>query len=642
MAQIPRELIDQVRNSVDIADVIGQYVQLRPAGKSLMGLCPFHDERTPSFSVDEQKQLFYCFSCHRGGNVFHFLEDLKNEGFMDALREVAAMSNIQLPTANQSQGHSSQPLDPQEKQKRELIRLHTSAMNLYHHILMNTPAGEPGRQYLQKRGMSRDLIEQFHIGFAPRERVLKAYFDQQKVDPQLMQASGLFTNGREGLTDRFVSRVMFPLLDRNGQPVGFSGRLLAKSDNLPKYLNSPETLIFQKSSTLFNLDQAKKLARKSGKIILFEGFMDVISAFGASVTNGVASMGTSLTGEQVNIIARLVSQVDICYDGDRPGQQAIERALKLFEDEADRPVTMRVVQLPAGVDPDEYVQQYGGAQFREYLEKNEETPVAFRLRYLRQGIDLGNQNERLNYLNAALAVIATVREPLERDMYLGQLAKEFSLDREALAAQLNELVASQPRRQPAPQQAGRPRYRQGNSKKYRERRHYSSKRRFSNQPAQVVVPGVQVTRLEAAEQMLMHAILHDPEAWATVVRYPDFHFVDDNYHEIYQVAAKAKAAHPDTELTVDVVMGRLTDQRLAALLSEIESRVGDQELNDQGISDCIKVITQQQPIEERIRRKQAELQEASAVHNDELESKLANELIDLYSQQQKLKTEENG
>lgn len=624
MAKISRELIDQVRHSVDIVDVIGQYVQLRPAGKSLMGLCPFHDERTPSFSVDEKKQLFYCFSCHRGGNVFHFLEDLKNEGFLDALREVAAMANIDLPAADNNASRQ-QVADPQAQRKQQLIEVHQLAMNLYHHILMNTPAGKPARQYLAKRGMSRELIEQFHIGFAPEKRVLKTFLADKKVDPQLMQQSGLFVNGQRGLSDRFSSRVMFPLLNSRGKPIAFSGRLLAKNANLPKYLNSPETLLFQKSTTLFNLDQAKSVVRKSGKLYLFEGFMDVISAFGANVHNGVASLGTSLTGEQVDMISRLTNQVDICYDGDRPGQQAIERALKLFEDESQRALQLRVVQLPAGIDPDEYVQQYGGEQFREYLQKNEETPAEFRLRYLRQGVDLSNQNERLNYLNAALNVIAGVAEPLARDMYVGQLATEFNLDRAALNQQLGELLASRPQQRPR----SAPKYRSANA----------ARQRVPQSPAPV---GIKLTRLELAEQLLLHTMLHDPEAWATVVRYSNFRFVTAAFQEIYQVAAKIKAAEPDKELTVDRVMGRLSDQRLAAQLSEVESRRGGEVLNDQGIADCLKVITQQQPIEDRIRQKKAELAEASAVHNDELESKLVNELIDLFSQREKLKTEEIG
>lgn len=627
---VPRELIDQVRNSVNIVDVIGQYVQLRPAGKSLMGLCPFHDERTPSFSVDVKKQLFYCFSCHRGGNVFHFLEDLKNECFMDALREVAAMANIDLPAATPQAGRPQQ-VDPQAELKQWLIDVHQLAADLYHHILMNTPAGESARQYLAQRGMSREMIEQFHIGFAPRQRVLKAFLDQRKVGPQVMQQSGLFVNGQEGITDRFASRVMFPLLDRHGRPIAFSGRLLAKNDRLPKYLNSPETLIFQKSTTLFNLDQAQKAARKAGKLILFEGFMDVISAFSANVHNGIASMGTSLTGEQVQIISRLTNQVDIVYDGDQPGQRAIERALKLFEDEATRPLQLRVVQLPVGIDPDEYVQQYGGAQFREYLQKNEETAVEFRLRYLRLGVDLSNQNERLNYLNAALGVIATVDDPLGRDMYIGQLANEFRLDRSALADQLSNLLATRPRR--TKRSAG------GNQRQRQQRG-----RRFNDQQPSVTAatPGIRISRLEAAEQLLLHAILNDPEAWATVVRYPGFRFVNGDYQAVYELTAKIKAAAPDTDLTADLVMGRLTDQRLAARLLEVESRNSGQLLNEQGITDCLKVITQQQPIEERIKQKQAELAQASAAHNDELASKLANELIDLFSQQQKLKTEEIG
>ncbi|MDU4240403.1 MAG: DNA primase, partial [Limosilactobacillus fermentum] len=330
MPQIPRETIDQLRNQVDIADVISQDIQLKKQGKNLMGHCPFHEDATPSFSVNEEKQYFYCFSCHRSGDVFSYLEQAHDLSFMEAVEQVATTAGVDLPReSNGPSGESASPNTP-------LYRLHEEASRLYHHVLVNTVAGQPALNYLTKRGLSRELIDQFNLGFAPargEEDLLVKYFTQKGIDYQLMRASGLFTEDQTGqLHDRFFDRVIYPIKNANGQPIAFSGRLLAKkaTENAPKYLNSPETPIFNKRRTLFNLDQAKKAARKEGHLTLFEGFMDVISAFGAGVRSGIASMGTSFTDEQVAVIARTTDKLTICYDGDAAGQNAINRALTML------------------------------------------------------------------------------------------------------------------------------------------------------------------------------------------------------------------------------------------------------------------------------------------------------------------------
>ena len=363
MARIPRAVIDEVRNSVDIVDVIGRYVQLKKAGKNFTGLCPFHNEQTPSFSVNAEKQYYHCFGCGRSGNVFQFLMDYQHINFVEAVAAVAKDAGISLPEQYvQSSNHPAAPVDSETGQ---LIQLHQKAAELYHYILVGTPAGEAGLHYLTRRGVSRELIDQFQLGFAPEQQVLKAYCDKGKLDYQLLRKSGLFTEDREGqLHDRFANRVMYPIKNRRGQVIAFSGRLLSTvNTDLPKYLNSPETPIFNKRRTLFNLDVARKAARQDGKLYLFEGFMDVISAFGAGVQGGVASMGTSFTEEQVGTIHRTTTQLDICYDGDSAGQNAIDRAIKLVESQQTGNLQVRVVQLPAGIDPDEYVQRFGPEKF---------------------------------------------------------------------------------------------------------------------------------------------------------------------------------------------------------------------------------------------------------------------------------------
>ena len=358
MARIPSEVIDRIRDSVDISDVIGHYVQLHQSGKGFVGLCPFHEEQTPSFSVNEQKQFFYCFGCGRGGNVFQFLMELKHIPFTEAVAEVAQLANVDLPSQYLNNGDRNTRQE-NNTPNGKLMMMYEEAAKLYHHILMNTPAGAQALKYLKGRGMTDELINDFNLGFAPEQRILKPFLEQKINDYQLLRKSGLFVEDNDGgLHDRFVDRVMYPLRNQNGRVIGFSGRVIGKVPaETPKYLNSPETPIFNKRRTLFNFDIARKEARGTSKIYLFEGFMDVISAYSAGVKYGVASMGTSLTEEQVGILGRAVRQVDICYDGDSAGQNAIDRAVTLFRDHQPQGMQLRVVQLPAGIDPDEYVTQ---------------------------------------------------------------------------------------------------------------------------------------------------------------------------------------------------------------------------------------------------------------------------------------------
>ncbi|MGM9907638.1 DNA primase [Limosilactobacillus sp.] len=620
MARIPREIIDQVRNSVDISDVIGQYVQLKRAGKNFTGLCPFHEEQTPSFSVNAEKQFYHCFGCGRSGNVFQFLMDYQHIGFVEAVQEVAKLSGTKLPTAYTAS--SAAPAEtPASREQDALLDLHEKAAQLYHHILLNTPAGEPARRYLQKRGMTRELIEQFSIGFAPVQRILTPYCAQQGLDYQLMRKSGLFTEDRDGkLQDRFIERVMFPIRNGQGKVIAFSGRLLnTERTDLPKYLNSPETPIFNKRRTLFNLDLAKKAARTDGRLYLFEGFMDVISAFGAGVENGIASMGTSFTEEQVQVINRTTKQLDICYDGDSAGQNAIDRAIGLVNDHQNGQLVLRVVQLPAGIDPDEYVQQNGADKFQTYVHDREETTTDFYLRFLRNGRNLDNQQELMAYLDAVLKEIAVLDTPLEQDMYLSQLAAEFKLDKTALQGQLRQLHGQHA--QPAsPAQA------------YQE--HAAANFAPPVQPA-----SVKISRTELAEQILLRYMLHDSNVWSHVRAHENFHFIHEKYEALYMVASSYFSEYGD--YTAARFLDYLVDYPdLRATLSQIEQLTVSPDVDMQVIDDCLHILTQQSPLQEQIKKVRAQLKEASTLNNTELATQLTIDLIKLLKKQQQYKAEE--
>ena len=621
MAKIPRNVIDEIRNSVDIGDVIGRYVQLHQAGKNLIGLCPFHDEKTPSFSVNEEKQFFYCFGCHRSGNVFQFLMELKHIDFVDAVKEIANDSNIKIP-----EQYVSVPAKPSNNENRQLFDLHDKAAKLYHHILVNTPAGQVALNYLKKRGMSEELIEQFGLGYAPDQRILKPFFQQQKVDYQLLRKSGLFSEDQQGeLRDRFIERIMYPIKNGQGQVIAFSGRLIDTSKtNLPKYLNSPETPIFNKRRTLFNFDVARKAARKDGRLYLFEGFMDVISAFAAGIENGIASMGTSFTEEQVAIIGRATKQLDICYDGDQPGQNAIDRAISLVNDHRPNQLQVKVVQLPAGIDPDEYVQKYGPQQFNAYLTNKEETTTEFYLRFLRNGKNLDNQNELMQYLNQALKVIAQVQAPLEEDMYLQRLASEFNLDRQTLKTQLDQLrqqlgIHNQPWIKQQPSLVRHQQFQQTSEEEHRK---------------------VKLSRTELAEQILLRYMLYDREVWMHVTSDHNFHFAHEKYQTLYLLAASYFSENGSYS-TADF-LDYLDESSLQGTLGQIENLNVDQEVDMWAIDDCIHMIAEQTPLAAQIADKQAQLKEANSLHNTELATQLTIELVKLLKQQQRLKTEETN
>ena len=341
MARIPRAVIDEVRNSVDIVDVIGRYVQLKKAGKHFTGLCPFHNEQTPSFSVNAEKQYYHCFGCGRSGNVFQFLMDYQHINFVEAVAAVAKDAGISLPEQYvQSSNHPAAPVDSETGQ---LIQLHQKAADLYHYILVGTPAGEAGLHYLTRRGVSRELIDQFQLGFAPEQQVLKAYCDKEKLDYQLLRKSGLFTEDREGqLHDRFANRVMYPIKNRRGQVIAFSGRLLSTvNTDLPKYLNSPETPIFNKRRTLFNLDVARKAARQDGKLYLFEGFMDFLSYLTLKQTDDSAICINAPCDHLImNSISNLKKTLTYlqkytyihCYlDNDLAGQKTVETIAGMYD-----------------------------------------------------------------------------------------------------------------------------------------------------------------------------------------------------------------------------------------------------------------------------------------------------------------------
>ena len=614
--RIPQEVIEDIRTRTNIVDVVGQYVQLKKSGKNFFGLCPFHEERSPSFSVAEDKQIYYCFGCGKGGNVFNFIQEVEGLNFPAAVQKTAEISNLPLNYTFTPE-QQDQELSATQQHDRVLLQVHETAAELYHHVLLNTQAGEAALDYLLARGLSKELITEFQIGFAPRERtLLQQVLAREHISTEALRDSGLMTVREDGsMLDRFYQRIIFPIKNTQGKIVAFSGRILLADDydtsRMPKYLNSPETAIFNKRQVLFNFHQAKNEGRKAQEIILFEGFMDVIAAWAAGVKHGVASMGTSLTQEQLQMIQRQSQNVLLCYDGDHAGQEASLRALTLIEKETTLEVSL--IRLTDGLDPDDYIKKYGAEQFANLIKNGRETPFTFKMHHLKQGRNLQNEQERFNYLEDLLKELVKVPSVIEREVYTQQLAQEFDISTEAITSEIRQLQ-------------------QNDHQAHRQERH---ERRQERDRREQVIPQVQqVQRLsvgEKAEEMLLYRIMHERGVQAEINQLPDFAFSHDHYQELYQhindyLLTQAEFSPAD-------FINYLQADYLKKLFVKISYLNLSEASSPQEIKDYLVAIEQ-----ETLRKKQQEKiiaqREASRTGNKQLEQELALEIINL---QRKLK-----
>lgn len=436
MAYFSQETLHDIQSQASIVDYIGQYVQLKKAGKDdYIGLCPFHNEKTPSFHVNEAKHVFHCFGCGKSGNIFQFAEYYDHLPFPEAVQQVASFARIPLAQASYQAQETTQSTE-----RRLMLQLHQKAGEMYEHLLWNTDVGRQALDYLHRRGLSDEDIHEFNLGYAPdtsQVDVLVNVLGEESLSEEQYAQSGLFIMDRDGKPhDRFSNRVMFPLKDKEGRIIAFSGRLLTQQKDAehPKYLNSPETMIFNKRQLLFNFDKAYREARRCGYFVLFEGYMDVIAAHRAGVKSGIASMGTSLTEEQIQRMKSICDKQVICYDGDNAGIEATARAIHLMNEQKVKEIS--VVSLPEGKDPDEYIQQYGTQAFAQQIEEGQLTTIQFMMMYLRRHKNMGNERERIRYIEQVLREIAPLSSVVERDVYLRQLSDEMQVPIDSLQQQL--------------------------------------------------------------------------------------------------------------------------------------------------------------------------------------------------------------
>ncbi|MFY8330398.1 DNA primase [Vagococcus carniphilus] len=604
MAQlIPQETIENIRRQTNIVDVIGQYVQLKKSGKNYLGLCPFHNEKTPSFSVAEDKQIFHCFGCGKGGNVFSFVQEIEGLSFPESVERVAELSDLNLSFEINSK---PQTLSPKVLEENQLIQIHEKTSELYHHILMNTQIGEKALQYLLDRGLTEEVIRTFQIGFAPRDRsLLSKVLEKESFSEEVLRKSGLLFQMDNGdWLDRFYQRIMFPITNYQGKIIGFSGRILEDetfdSTDQPKYLNSPETELFNKRFILFNFNQARSEIRKKNEVILFEGFMDVISAWMSGVKNGVASMGTSLTVDQIRALEKVSEDCLISYDGDNAGIEATNRAIDLIASEST--MSIQIVSIPDKMDPDDYRKKYGNDSLKELIKNNRDTVFQFKKEYLKRGKNIQVEADKLEYIDELLQEVSNISSIVEADLALTQLAEEFNLSKSTLQ---NELRT---KKQHYKQQVTSDSFYQ---KELVIPKHYETKK---------------IDQIEKAEMTLIYRVLNERSAYQFLSLKEEIFFVHDVYQELYLHLTNYIATNG--EILVADFLDYLKEDHLKSTLINVTMQNFSSESSKQELEDCLLVISKA-GLKKQIELLVAEQREAGKIGNKELEAEATLKIIQL-------------
>ena len=430
---LPEQFLDDLIARTDIVDLVSESVRLTKKGNSWWGCCPFHGEKTPSFHVLPDRQMFKCFGCGKGGGVVKYVMELENLPFRDAVAVLAKRAGMPMPES----GGSS----PGARERREkILTMNKQAARAFHRWL-NGPEGAEGLAYLEKRGLSRATRTSFGLGFAPnRWDGLIAELSAQGYDKRDLLDAGLAVSSKEGrIYDRFRNRVMFPIIDVRGNVIGFGGRVM--DDSTPKYLNSPDTPVYNKSRNLFALNRAK--TSKAGRVILTEGYMDTIALHQAGFDNAVASLGTALTEEHGQLLARYFKEAVISYDGDGAGVAAAQRAIPLLEKAG---LKVKVLQMQGAKDPDEFIRAYGREAFARLLDQSE-NQVDYRLAQLQKKYDLADDGQRIAFLQEAAQLVSTLHSAVEREIYGGHAAQTAGVTPEAMKLEVDRALNSRLRKE---------------------------------------------------------------------------------------------------------------------------------------------------------------------------------------------------
>ena len=555
MADFQPGFIDELIQRNPIEDVVGQYVSLRRSGSNLFGLCPFHGEKTASFSVTPDKGMYYCFGCHKGGGVINFQMEIEGLSYPDAVRALAKRAGMTVPEDEQYQSRY--------RQQERLWALHKEAARFFHSKLY-APEGRAALEYALGRGMPKSTLTTFGIGYAPDSwtelvDVLrkKGYTDEELKD------SGLVTVSKKNgsLFDRFRDRLMFPIIDVRGNVIGFGGRIMNNKDpNAAKYLNSPETMIFNKRKNLFALNIAKK--SKLGYLILVEGYMDAIALHQYGFDCAVASLGTALTEDGANLLSKYTDQVVLIYDGDEAGQRAAQRAIPILEKTG---LQVKVLQMRDAKDPDEFLKKFGADKFKLLLEESSNR-VEYQLQAIRRKYDIREDDQRVKYIQEAAGLLCTLGSAVQREVYGRRVAESASISYEAMKLEVEKAV------------------------KNRFRREKKKQEQISLSPARNHQPRARSIRYDniksaMAEETVLAMLLKEPALMAQTGELTVESFSSPLLGKIYGQLRERYGQGLEVSLAV---LTELTGEEMSHLAGIVQQQEGP--VNEGALADCIRII----------------------------------------------------
>jgi len=547
--------LQELKMKTDIEDVISTYVTLKRRGATLVGLCPFHNEKTPSFTVYPATQSFYCFGCGAGGDAITFLKKIENLDYLDAVKTLAQRAGLQMP----QEGFD----DSLSKRRRRILEMNREAARFYHSVLLS-PEGKVGYDYYIGRALSAATINHFGLGFAPNQwDALLKHMRTKGYQPAELVDAGLARKGQKGYYDNFRNRVMTPIIDVRGNVIAFGGRVL--DDSKPKYINTGDTLVYKKTNELFALNFAKD--SKEDALILCEGYMDVIAMHQAGFTNAVAGCGTALTTEQVRLISRYAKEVILTYDADEAGQKALQKAMTLF-DQTD--VKVRIPALVGGKDPDEIIRTYGRDKFKGMLE-GASNETEFRLLALRRQYNLATTQGKIDFIGGALQILSTL-PPVEQDLYVSRLSEELGVERQNMKVQLQDLVA-----------------RQGNRREKREFKRIVQEN-MRKTARETMTTDASLRKLRA-EDRLISLLLRYPDCSRLCKDFDPQWLTPGFAQRVFTLILQRLENGDGTEL-MDL-RDRLTDDEMGRL-SGIIARGGESADAKQEFSDCLQTIRAEQ------------------------------------------------
>jgi len=550
---IPENVIEEIRQRTDLVDVVGEYLSLERRGKNMVGLCPFHSEKTPSFTVSPEKQLFHCFGCGASGNVFSFIMQMDNLSFPEAARFLAGKAGVRIP-------EQKKPSSTEDDLKARIYKLNNLAVKYYVYCLNNTSQGKKALEYLYERGIEQQTIEQFMIGYAPAEWSGFFNFATKKgVGSDLLVKAGLASPGREkGHYDRFRNRVIFPIYDISGKVAGFGGRLLDGSEKQgPKYLNSPETPVFDKGSILYGMNLAREWIRREKVAIVMEGYTDVVTAFQAGIKNAVASLGTSLTTNQARTLRSQADTVITAYDSDSAGEAATWRGLSILQSTG---CLVQVAELPEGSDPDDFIKENGKEAFLE-ITRNACPLMEYRLMQLSKRYDLTSDRERRDYTDELMDILQSAVNHVEQNFYLKRAAEELGVDEDALRSELKKSRSRVNR------------FREAGKKEISE-----NTQRINIKPAEKILISLMLQSKEIARQGRTHLQLDfiEDERVRNIVK-----SIFDYIEAEETVSADKILTHFENPQVINIITEAVTDPALQDLPPQTAKRMTE---------DCIKKL----------------------------------------------------